>query len=145
MFLVFQILAFWQEIDVTKFPPSFVLSIIGYLMMVSERTHHKDVKSERIVQICLSTQKIERFECSIFHHFVTKNSTKWQEFQISKKFQIPTLLKIFQWIALKLKKMTEGERFWCHICPPWFPWKFVFHYFKAIFDTSFRPFWSFFS
>ena len=38
--------------------PSFVLSIIGYLMMVSERTHHKDVKSEKIFQICLPTQKI---------------------------------------------------------------------------------------
>ena len=48
MFLVFQILAFWREIDVAKFPPNFVLSIIGYLMMASERTHHKDVKSEKI-------------------------------------------------------------------------------------------------
>ena len=47
MFLVFQILAFWWEIDVTKFQPNFVSSIIGYLMMVSERTHHKDVKSEK--------------------------------------------------------------------------------------------------
>ena len=29
------------------------------------------------------------------------------------------LLQDFKWIALKLKKMNEGERFWCHICPPW--------------------------
>ena len=55
MFLVFQILAFWWEIDVTKFPPNFAFSIIGYLTMVSERTHHKDVKSEKIFQIRLST------------------------------------------------------------------------------------------
>ena len=58
MFLVFQILAFWWEIDVTKFQPNFVSSIIGYLMMVSERTHHKDVKSEKNFRIRLSTQKI---------------------------------------------------------------------------------------
>ena len=34
---------FWQENDVTKFPANFIFSTIGYLMMVSERTHHKDV------------------------------------------------------------------------------------------------------
>ena len=28
----------------TKFPPNFVFSIIGYLMKVSEITHHKEVK-----------------------------------------------------------------------------------------------------
>ena len=65
-------------------------------MMVSERTHHKDVKSEKIFETCLSTQKIQHFESSVFCHFVTNNSTKWQEIQISKKFQIPILLKIFQ-------------------------------------------------
>ena len=39
------------------FPPNFVFSIIGYLIMVSEITHHKDVKSENFFEICLSTQK----------------------------------------------------------------------------------------
>ena len=29
------------------------------------------------------------------------------------------LLQDFKWIALKRKKMNEGERFLCHICPPW--------------------------
>ena len=29
------------------------------------------------------------------------------------------LLQIFKWIRLKLKKMNEGERYRCHICPPW--------------------------
>ena len=144
MFLVFQILAFWREVDVTKFPPNFVFSIIGYLMMVSERTHHKDVKSEKFSNTPIHSKDIAFWKFN-FPPFVTKNSTKWQEIQISKKFQIPILLKIFQWIALKLKKMTEGEHFWYHICPPWFQWKFVFHYFKAIFDTSFAPFRSFFS
>ena len=52
-------------------------------MMVSERSHHKDVKSKNIFEICLSTQKIWHFESSIFHHFVTKNSTKWWENAIS--------------------------------------------------------------
>ena len=57
VFLFFRFWHFWPENDVTKFPPNFVFSIIGYLMMVSERTHHKDVKSEKI-KICLSPQKI---------------------------------------------------------------------------------------
>ena len=29
------------------FPPNFVFIILGYLMIISERTHHKDVKSEK--------------------------------------------------------------------------------------------------
>ena len=48
-------------------------------MMVSERTHHKDVKSENFFDICLSTQKKWRFESLILRHFVTKNSTRWLE------------------------------------------------------------------
>ena len=39
------------------FPPNFVFSIIAYLMMVSERTHHKDVKSENIFEIYLSVKR----------------------------------------------------------------------------------------
>ena len=60
-------------------------------MMVSERTHYKDVKSEKIFQIRLSTQKIQRFERSIFRHFVTKNSTKMAEisnFYTAKTFPV---------------------------------------------------------
>ena len=47
--------------DVTKFLPNFVFDIMGYLMMVSERGHHKDVKSEKIFEIGLTTQKILGF------------------------------------------------------------------------------------
>ena len=36
----------------------FFFNIMGHLMMVSERSHHKDVKSENVFEICLSTQKI---------------------------------------------------------------------------------------
>ena len=43
-FFGFQILAFLAVNEVTKFPPNFVFRIIEYLMMVSERNHHKDVK-----------------------------------------------------------------------------------------------------
>ena len=38
-----------------KVPAKFFFSIMGYLMMVSERTHHKDVKSENNFEMCLST------------------------------------------------------------------------------------------
>ena len=44
--------------DVTKFPQNFVFSSIGYVMMVSERTHQKDVESVNFFEICLSTQKM---------------------------------------------------------------------------------------
>ena len=57
MFLWFSDFGIWWVNEVTKFLPNFVFSIIGYLMMVSERTHHKDVKSENFFEICLSTQK----------------------------------------------------------------------------------------
>ena len=39
-------------------PAEFVFNIMGYLMMVSERRQHKDVKKEKMFEICLSTQKI---------------------------------------------------------------------------------------
>ena len=38
---------FWRENHVTKFPPNFVFIIMGYLMMISERSHRRDVKSEK--------------------------------------------------------------------------------------------------
>ena len=56
VFLVFRFWHFWLVNEVAKFPPNFVFSIIGYLMIVSEITHHKDVKSENFFEICLSTQ-----------------------------------------------------------------------------------------
>ena len=44
-FLDYQVLHFWQENDVTKLAPNLFFSIMGYLMMVFERTYHKDLKN----------------------------------------------------------------------------------------------------
>ena len=74
LFLFFTFWHFWWKQVFTKFLPNFVLL----------RSHHKDVKSENIFEICLSIQKIWLFERSIFYHFVTKNNTKWWEIQITK-------------------------------------------------------------
>ena len=49
-FLVFRFWHFWRVNEVAKFLPNFVFSIIGYLMIVSEITHHKDVKSENFLK-----------------------------------------------------------------------------------------------
>ena len=38
---------FGGENHVTKFPPNFVFIIMGYLMMISERSHRRDVKCEK--------------------------------------------------------------------------------------------------
>ena len=56
--MFFRFWHFWRENDVRKFSPNFVFIILGYLMIISERTHHKDVKSEKNFEICLATQKI---------------------------------------------------------------------------------------
>ena len=45
--LFFRFRHFWRENHVTKFPPNFVFSIMGYLMMISERSHRRDIKSEK--------------------------------------------------------------------------------------------------
>ena len=66
---------------------------MGYLMMVSERSHHKDVKGEKIFQIYLSIQKIQRFESSVFRHFVTKNSTNGRKFKFKNAIS-------FEWIGI---------------------------------------------
>ena len=79
-FLFFRFWHFWWENDVTKFPPNFAFSIIGYQMMVSERTRCKDVKRGKIFEICLSTQKIYRFEIWTFL------VTKWRKIQLSKRY-----------------------------------------------------------
>ena len=50
-FLFFRFWHFWRENDVTKFPPNFVFSIMGYLIMVSEISHHKNAKSEKDFEI----------------------------------------------------------------------------------------------
>jgi len=48
MILVFSILTFFaRENDVTKLAPNFALSIIGYLLTVSERPYYKDLKTEK--------------------------------------------------------------------------------------------------
>ena len=73
-------------------------------MMVSERTHYKDVKSEKIFQIRLSTQKIQRFERSIFCHFVTKNSTKMAENSNFKKISNFYTVKNFPVNCFKTKE-----------------------------------------
>ena len=62
MFFVFQILAFLQENDVTKFPPNFVFSIMGYLMMVSERSQHRDVKSEKNLKYAYPLKRYSVFK-----------------------------------------------------------------------------------
>ena len=59
MFVVFQIL---RENDVTKFPPNFVFSIMGYLMMVSERSHHRDVKSEKNLKYAYPLKRYSVFK-----------------------------------------------------------------------------------
>ena len=56
--LVFQILAFFAGKWRHRVPAKFCFRIMEYLMMVSERSHHKDVKGEKIFQIYLSIQKI---------------------------------------------------------------------------------------
>ena len=58
VFLFFRFRHFWRENHVTKFPPNFVFIIMGHLMMISERSHRRDVKSEKKIEICPSTQKI---------------------------------------------------------------------------------------
>ena len=60
--MFFRFWHFCRENDVTKFPPNFVFSIIGYLMMFSERTHLKGVKSAKIFETGLSIQKIWHFK-----------------------------------------------------------------------------------
>ena len=79
MFFVFQILAFLQENDVTKFPPNFVFSIMGYLMMVSERSHHRDVKSEKNLKYAYPLKRYSVFKlnfppfCAIFSNKMAEN------------------------------------------------------------------------
>ena len=50
--------------------------------MVSERGHHKDVKSEKIFEIGLTTQKILAFWKFNFRYFVTNNRAKWRNIQV---------------------------------------------------------------
>ena len=79
MFFVFQILAFLRENDVTKFPPNFVFSIMGYLMMVSERSHHRDVKSEKNLKYAYPLKRYSVFKlnfppfCAIFSNKMAEN------------------------------------------------------------------------
>ena len=64
MLFVFQILAFLAGNDVTTFPPNFVFSIMGYLIMVSERSHHKDVKRKKNWNIPFYSKYIAFWKCN---------------------------------------------------------------------------------
>ena len=55
-------LHFWRENDVTSFVPKFGFANMGYLMLLFERTFHKDLKTEKKSEISLSTQKISSLE-----------------------------------------------------------------------------------
>ena len=44
--------------DVTNLAPNFGFFNMGYLMVLFERTLHKDLKTEKKIEIGLSTQKI---------------------------------------------------------------------------------------
>ena len=50
----------WRE-KTSQSSCQILFSSMGYLMMVSERGHHKNVKSEKIFEIGLTTQKILGF------------------------------------------------------------------------------------
>ena len=56
--MFFRFWHFWRENDVRKFSPNFVFIILGYLMIISERTHHKDVKSEKKLKYA---QRLKRY------------------------------------------------------------------------------------
>ena len=58
MFLVFEILAFLVKNDITNLVPNFGFANMGYLMLLYERTFHKDLKTAKSFEICLSDQKI---------------------------------------------------------------------------------------
>ena len=49
---------FSRENDVMNFVSKFGFANMGYLMLVVERTFHKDLKTEKSSEISLSTQKI---------------------------------------------------------------------------------------
>ena len=57
-FFLFTFLHFWRENDVTNFVPKFGFANMGYLMLLFQRTFHKDLKTEKSFEICLSNQKI---------------------------------------------------------------------------------------
>ena len=84
MFLVFQVLAFWWEIDVTKFLPHFVFSIIGYLMMVSERTHYKDVKSEKIFEYAYQPKRYSVLKVQFSTILLLKIAQTGRKFKFQK-------------------------------------------------------------
>ena len=58
MFLFLRVYHFWRENDVTNFVRKFGLAYMGYVMLLFERTLHKDLKTEKSFEICLPNQKI---------------------------------------------------------------------------------------
>ena len=61
-----------NETDVTNCVPKFGFASMGYLMLPFERTFHKDIKTEKSFEICLSNQKIWRFKVWVFAIFSNK-------------------------------------------------------------------------
>ena len=47
-----------RENDVTNTAPNFGFANMGYLVLQFEKTFHKDLKTEKSFEICLSNQKI---------------------------------------------------------------------------------------
>ena len=77
--MFFRFWHFWRENDVRKFSPNFVFIILGYLMIISERTHHKDVKSEKpfcsLPPFC--SLALNHVKEKALHPFLSYNSEVW--------------------------------------------------------------------
>ena len=117
MFFVFQILA------------NFVFSIMGYLMMVSERSHHRDIKSEKIWNMPIHSKDIAFLNlnfppfCAIFSDknggkLNFQNAIFWMDWYISKNFSPLTSLR---WLLLEtiirypiIQKQNLAGTLWRH-------------------------------
>ena len=60
--IFFEILAFLARNDVKNLAPNFSFANMGYLMLLFERSFHKDLKTRKSFKICLSNQKIFCFK-----------------------------------------------------------------------------------
>ena len=97
-------LHFWRENDVTNFVPKFGFANMGYLMLLFERTFHKDLKTEKKSEISLSTQKISSLEFLI---------SKTNQMTPTKRGQRKRILSI----ALKhLIRNRQHEELWAWKC-----------------------------
>ena len=80
MFFLLIILHFWRENDVTNFVPKFGFTNMGYLMLLFEKTFHKDLKTEKSFEICDPIKRHDILKCELLLFLVTK----WRKIQISK-------------------------------------------------------------